>query len=82
MRGVQPGRANRHTNQNARAWTHKAVAVHLFDEVLEHFFSHEEVGDNAVFHWANSSNIARRTAQHLLRVMTYCSYAFGEPARS
>ncbi|XPE70379.1 hypothetical protein ACNKHP_09645 [Shigella boydii] len=32
------GRANRHTNQNARAWTHKAVAVHLFDEVLEHFF--------------------------------------------
>ena len=42
------GRANRYTNQNARAWTHKAVAVHLFDEVLEHFFSHEEVGDNAV----------------------------------
>ena len=70
------GRANRHTNQNARAWTHKAVAVHLFDEVLEHFFSHEEVGDNTVFHWANGSNIARRTAQHLLRVMTYCSYAF------
>ncbi len=27
-------------------------------------------------HWANGSNIARRTAQHLLRVMTYCSYAF------
>ena len=50
--------------------------MHLLDKVLEHFFSHEEVSDNAVFHWANCSDIARRTTQHLLRIMTYCSHAF------
>jgi hypothetical protein len=55
------GCANRHTHQNTRAWTHEAVAVHLFDKVLKHFFSHEEVGDNAVFHRANRGDVARGT---------------------
>jgi hypothetical protein len=36
--------------------------MHLLDEVLEHFFCHEEVGDNAVFHRANSCDVARGTS--------------------
>ena len=70
------GRANRHAHQHAWARTHKAVAMHLFNKVLQHLFSHEEVGDNAVFHRANRRDIARRTAQHLLRFMTYSGNAF------
>ncbi len=68
--------ANRHTHQNTWAWTHKAVAVHLFDKVLKHFLGHEEVSDNAVFHRSNGSDITRRTTKHLLSVMADGRYAF------
>ena len=68
--------ANRYTDQYTRAWAHKAVAVNLFDEVLEHFFGHEEVSDNAVFHRTNSRDVTWRTAQHLFCVMTYGGHAF------
>ncbi|MNT18794.1 hypothetical protein D3C72_1540110 [compost metagenome] len=50
--------------------------MNLLDEVLKHFFSHEEVSDNAVFHWADRGDVAWGTTQHLLRIVSYGCHAF------
>src|SRR5690606_13120622 len=70
------GSTYRHAHQNARAWTHEAIAMHLLNEVLKHFFGHEEVSDNAVFHRANSCDVTWGTTKHLLSVMTNGRHAF------
>ncbi|MNE52873.1 hypothetical protein D3C80_1475660 [compost metagenome] len=38
--------------------------MNLVDKILQHFFADAEVGDDAVLHRTNGSNVARRTAQH------------------
>ena len=40
--------------------------MHLFDELLEHLLGDSEVGNHAVFHRSNGSNVAGRFTQHLL----------------
>ncbi|MCY1411172.1 hypothetical protein D9M71_265540 [compost metagenome] len=40
--------------------------MNLVDKVLQHFFADAEVGDHAVLHRTNGSNIARCTAKHAL----------------
>lgn len=70
------GCVNWYINQNVWVWMYKVVVVYLFDEVLEYFFSYEEVGDNVVFYWVNGSNIVWCMVQYLFCVMIYCSYVF------
>src|SRR5690606_39356574 len=57
-----------YADQYAGAGGEEAVLVHLADEVLEHFFRDLEVGDDAVFQWADSGDIAWCTSQHALGV--------------
>jgi hypothetical protein len=40
--------------------------VYAADELLEHLFGNGEVGDHAVLHGTNGSDVARCAAQHLL----------------
>ena len=40
--------------------------MHLGNEMLQHFFSDHKIRDHAVLQWADSSDIAWRTAQHTL----------------
>lgn len=41
----------------------------LLDEIAEHFLGDVEVGDDAVFHGADSNNAARGAAEHLLGLL-------------
>ena len=45
--------------------------MHHLDKLLEHLLSHREVGYHAVFHRANSFDIARHFAQHGLGFVTH-----------
>ena len=38
----------------------------LLDELLEHLFGDGEVGNHAVLHWPDCSDVAGGTAEHLL----------------
>src|ERR1700692_3094284 len=43
--------------------------MHLSDEMLDHFLRHLEIGDDAVAQRANSLDVARGPAQHLLGLL-------------
>ena len=45
--------------------------MHLSDEVLQHFFGHVEVGNDAVFQRANGLDVTWRTTQHTLCIFTH-----------
>ena len=49
--------------------------MHFTNKVLKHLLGNGEIGDNAVFHRANSRNVARRAAEHAFSVSTYRGYA-------
>ena len=64
------GDAGRDGNHNART-NAKGVIVNLANEVTQHRLGDVEVGDDAVLHRTNSSDVARGAAQHLLRLVAY-----------
>src|ERR1044072_4103795 len=47
-----------------------AAVVRFTDKVLEHLLSHFKVGNHSVSHRPDGNDVARRPAQHLLRVLT------------
>ena len=62
------GDARRYANHDARA--HKTPRiVNLGDKVAQHGLGNFKVGDNAVFHGADSPDVARGSAQHALGVV-------------
>ena len=62
--------AGGHADHDARAHE-AALVVHLGDEVAEHGFRHFEVGDNAVLHGTDSTDVARGATQHALGFGTH-----------
>ncbi len=66
----------RHADHDARMNQHLAV-VRLLDEVVQHLLGDLEVGDNAVLHRLDGDDVARRTAQHLLRLFANGLYFTG-----
>ena len=44
--------------------------MHLRDEVLQHFFSDLEIGDDTVFQGTDRLNVTRRSTQHTLGFFT------------
>jgi hypothetical protein len=42
--------------------------VSLSDEVLQHLLGNFEIRDDAIFHWADRHDIARRAAEHFFCV--------------
>src|SRR6185312_634827 len=62
-------RAAGHAEDDAWARREQLVVVHLLDELLEHLLGDGEVGDHAVLHRADGDDVARRLAEHQLRVL-------------
>jgi hypothetical protein len=60
--GGSKGYAHQHPGRRAQ----KPVAVHLLDEVLQHFFRIGEIGDDPVLHGPNRGDVAGGAAQHVL----------------
>ena len=54
-----------HAHQHPRARAQEAIAVHLLDEVLQHFFGVGEIRDDPVLHRPNRRDVARGAAQHV-----------------
>ncbi len=54
--------------------------MHLADEVLDHFLRNFEIGNNAVAHRTDSLDIAGRTTQHHLGVVTDRANLFLSPS--
>jgi hypothetical protein len=61
-------RAVRHAHEHARARADEAIAVHLLDEVLQHLLGDGEIGDHAVLQRPDGGDVARRAAEHVLRL--------------
>ena len=57
--------ARRHANNHLRAGEIQP-AVHLADEVLDHFFGNFEIGDHTVRHRADGADVAGGLAEHHL----------------
>ena len=53
-----------------RMHQHFAV-MRLLDEIIQHLFGDFEISDDAVFHWFNGDDIAGRTPEHFLRLLTH-----------
>src|SRR3979490_1106195 len=53
--------AGRHADDDLRAGG-AAPGVHFADEMLDHFFRHFEIGDDAIAQWPDRLNVARRSA--------------------
>ena len=51
--------------------------MHLANEVLEHLFGNGEVGDDAIFQWADSLDVAGRAAEHALGLDADCGDLLG-----
>ena len=56
------------TPMTSRGRTQRPLAVHLADEMHQHFFCRVEVGDHAVLHRAHGLDVRRRPAEHLVRL--------------
>ena len=71
----------RNTDQYARTRPEIARFVCFSDEVLQHLLGDREIGDDAVFQWPNRSDVAWRTAQHVLGLGAHSLNGAATPAR-
>jgi hypothetical protein len=63
------GRARRHADHDFGVAEHRALAVHLADEVLDHLLGDFDVGDHAVAQRADRLDVVRGLAHHHLGVV-------------
>ena len=64
------------THKHARTRSNETVFMHFLDEMLQHFLSDLEVGDDPIFKRADRSDIARSSTQHAFCIYADCRYRF------